>query len=100
VLATWQRHLVEAFPRDLVRGLIHSDGCRVTNRVSRPTLGGVKSYEYPRYFFTNASADSRALFVEGCQRIGVTCRRTTERNLSVAHRDSIRILDEFIGPKT
>ena len=35
-----------------IRGLIHSDGCRVTNKV----WGG--KYEYPRYFFTNHSPRS------------------------------------------
>lgn len=96
----WQRRLVERHPKELVRGLIHSDGCRVTNRVRRPTLEGVKTYAYPRYFFTNASADIRGLFMDACGRIGVACRRTTERNLSVAHRASVRILDGFIGPKS
>jgi hypothetical protein len=28
VLARWQRAVIAAHPRELVRGLIHSDGCR------------------------------------------------------------------------
>ena len=35
-LEAWQWHLVECHPRELVKGLIHSDGCRVTNRVRSP----------------------------------------------------------------
>ena len=73
-LEAWQWHLVERHPRELVKGLIHSDGCRVTNRV-RNRVG--TRYEYPRYFFTNYSADIRSIFVEACGMIGVECRPTT-----------------------
>jgi hypothetical protein len=69
------------------------------NRVHRSTLEGVKEYEYPRYFFTNASPDIRALFANACGLVGVSCRRTTERVLSVAARAGVRNLDAFIGPK-
>jgi hypothetical protein len=31
VLEPWQRDLVNTDPRPLIRGLIHSDGCRITN---------------------------------------------------------------------
>jgi hypothetical protein len=72
----------------------------VTNRVRRPTRkGGHRSYQYPRYFFTNASEEIRALFSEACARIGVDCRRTTERNISIARRESVLLLDSFVGPK-
>lgn len=98
-LEQWQARLVQAHPRELVRGLIHSDGCRATNRVYRPTLNGMKEYRYTRYFFSNASVDIRRLFVQACQAIGVESRPTTERNISVARRDSVELLDRFIGPK-
>ena len=32
VLADWQRPIVDAHPGDFLRGLFHSDGCRVDNR--------------------------------------------------------------------
>ncbi len=51
-LVEWQREIVDADPRPLVRGLIHSDGCRVLN--------WVKGTPYPRYHFTNESLDIRA----------------------------------------
>jgi len=98
-LARWQERLVDAHPRELLRGLIHSDGCRAINRVKRQTLAGVKEYQYIRYFFTNASADIRALFVDTCRPTGVEWRPTTERVISVARRDSVALLDSFIGPK-
>ena len=96
VLRDWRRELVERFPRDLVRGLIHSDGCRVTNFT---VSSAGKRYEYPRYHFSNRSDDIRELFVSTCHLIGVDCRPNNRWNISVARRASVAILDEFIGPK-
>jgi predicted RNase H-like nuclease len=31
-LADWQREIVDRFPREFLRGLLHSDGCRTVNR--------------------------------------------------------------------
>jgi hypothetical protein len=56
-LADWQRAIAARYPDHLARGLIHSDGCRFTNRVRRPLKDGDKWYEYPRYMFKNESAD-------------------------------------------
>jgi hypothetical protein len=101
VLTDWQRAIVDAFPRQFLRGLIHSDGCRCVNRFkTRLPSGRVAEYEYPRYFFSNLSADIRALFCEYCERLGVRWTQSNHRNISVSHRRSVAILDEFIGPKT
>ena len=100
VLADWQEQLVARYPMSMVRGLIHSDGCRSINRVRRPTRNGVKEYRYPRYFFTNASADIRALFVAACGLAGIESRRMTEWDVSVARRASVALMDLGIGPKT
>jgi hypothetical protein len=64
------RSIVAERPWPLIRGLIHSDGCRATNRVV--TRG--KPYAYPRYFFANS--------------------------ISVGRRDSVRLMDDHVGPKT
>jgi hypothetical protein len=45
------------------RGLIHSDGCRVQNRVRQ----GKDSC--PRYFFSNESQDIQQLFRHACELI-------------------------------
>jgi hypothetical protein len=100
VLRDWQDRLVRAHPWELVRGLIHSDGCRVVNRVKRALKSGVKEYDYVRYFFTNTSPDIRQLFTEACALIGVDCRPDGEKNISVARRHSVHILEGFIGPKS
>ena len=87
---------LERQPELFVRGLIHSDGWRGTNRV-RGANGS--PYAYPRYQFSNRSEDIKALFVEACDRLGVEARRMNSMSLSVAKRRSVEILDRFVGPK-
>jgi hypothetical protein len=100
-LADWQRAVVDAHPQQFLRGLIHSDGCRTVNRFkTKLPSGRVAEYEYPRYFFSNLSADIRGLFCEYCERLGVRWTQSNPRNISVAHRASVAILDGFIGPKS
>ena len=100
VLEPWQRRIVDVQPEPFLRGLIHSDGCRVINRFStRLPSGRVAEYAYPRYFFSNLSADIRGLFCESCERLGVRWTQSNHRNISVSHRHSVAILDAFIGPK-
>jgi hypothetical protein len=100
VLMPWQVTIVERYPRELIRGLIESDGCRFVNRVHRPLKDGGKTYEYIPYMFTNASADIRGIFTWACDLAGIAWRPATERIISVAKRDSVRMLDQFIGPKS
>jgi hypothetical protein len=100
VLTDWQREVVDRHPEQFLRGLIHSDGCRVINRFkTRLPSGRVAEYEYPRYFFSNLSADIRDLFCEYCKRLGVRWTQSNHRNISVSHRRSVAILDAFVGPK-
>jgi hypothetical protein len=99
-LEPWQREIVDAFPREFLRGLIHSDGCRTVNRFkTKLPSGRVREYAYPRYFFSNLSADIRGLFCEYCERLGIRWTQSNHRNISVAHRRSVALLDEFVGPK-
>jgi hypothetical protein len=95
VLRSWQEELVKRSPELFLRGLIHSDGCRFTN----PVRHGDKLYTYPRYNFSNASADIRKLFCDTCDLLGIEWRVMNARNISVAKRGSVARLDEFIGPK-
>jgi hypothetical protein len=99
-LTEWQRELTHAHPKELLRGLIHSDGCRTINRFrTKLPSGRVAEYEYPRYFFSNLSADIRAIFCEHCELLGIRWTQSNPRNISVSHRTSVALLDEFIGPK-
>lgn len=95
VLEPWQRELVDADPWPLIRGLIHSDGRRAVNRV---TVRG-KQYEYPRYFFSNVSADILGIFTAALDRVGVKWRLNRTDSVSIARRDSVYLMDEHVGPK-
>ncbi|MFE0593538.1 transcriptional regulator [Micromonospora echinospora] len=96
VLADWQRDIVAAHPGDFVRGLFHSDGCRVANRV---TVGG-REYVYPRYLFANESADIMGLCRWALDLLGVAWRMNRRNSLSVARRQSVALLDGYVGPKS
>ncbi|MEU4086783.1 helix-turn-helix domain-containing protein [Streptomyces aureus] len=103
VLADWQQEIVDAHPWEFVRGLIHSDGCRVTNWTTRVVGGERKRYEYPRYFFTNVSDDIRQLYTGTLDRLGVAWTHCTRHgnpyNISVAKKASVALLDAHVGPK-
>jgi hypothetical protein len=95
-LEPWQETIVEAEPRQFVTGLIHSDGWRGTNNV---VVRG-KLYSYPRYMFKNESTDILQLCGWGFDLVGVEWKYNNRNSLSVAKRDSVAILDTFIGPKS
>jgi hypothetical protein len=100
VLAPWQRDIVDAHPWPFVRGLIHSDGWRTVNRFKTLLPSGrVAEYAYPRYFFSNLSPDIRELFCESCERLGLRWTQSNHRNISISHRASVALLDEYVGPK-
>jgi hypothetical protein len=100
-LTTWQQTLTHAHPEALVRGLVHSDGCRVINRFkTKLPSGRVAEYSYPRYFFSNLSADIREIFCDHCDLLGIRWTQSNARNISVSHRTSVARLDEFVGPKS
>jgi len=96
ILEGWQQLIVEAEPRAFIRGLFHSDGSYFQNPV-RSKYG--KHYSYDRYIFTNHSSDIRELFRWACDLVGVDTRLASWRNVSVARRDSVAKLNEFLGPK-
>jgi hypothetical protein len=98
-LEPWQRAIVTEQPGDFARGLFHSDGCRFTNRVRRPLADGDHWYEYPRYMFTNESKDILGICAETLDLLGVDWRYSRRNTISVARRDAVARLDQFVGPK-
>jgi hypothetical protein len=95
VLAPWQQSIVEAHPEPFLRGLIDSDGWRGLNRVR---VKG-RDYEYPRYQFSNRSQDIKDLFTSTCELLGIEWRPWGRHHISIARRESVALMDEFIGPK-
>lgn len=102
-LEPWQQEIVDAHPWEFIRGLIHSDGCRITNWTTRLVAGERKRYEYPRYFFTNKSDDIRKLFTNTLDLVGVEwtslARGSDPFNISIARKASVALMDTHVGPK-
>jgi hypothetical protein len=98
-LQPWQQTIVAEFPGEFARGLFHSDGYRGMNRVRRVLADGDHSYEYPRYLFTNKSDDILGLCGDALDRLGVDWRYARPNMISVAKKDAVARLDEFVGPK-
>ncbi|MET9817821.1 MULTISPECIES: helix-turn-helix domain-containing protein [unclassified Streptomyces] len=102
-LEPWQQAIVDAHPWEFIRGLIHSDGCRITNWTTRMVAGKRKRYEYPRYFFSNKSDDIRRLFTDALDLVGVEwstlARASDPFNISIARKASVALMDAHVGPK-
>jgi len=96
VLADWQGPILAEHPGHFLRGLFHSDGCRVANRV---TVRG-KEYVYPRYMFINLSTDIMGLCQWALDLLGIAWRMNRPNSLSVARRDAVAALDRHVGPKS
>jgi hypothetical protein len=90
VLAEWQRDLLGRCPESLLRGLIHSDGCRFINTGT--------GWRHPRYSFSNASDDIRRIFCDACDVLGLRWT-TAPGTVYVSRKADVARLDEFIGPK-
>jgi hypothetical protein len=92
VLADWQLDLVSHWPGKLLRGLIHSDGCRFQNT-------GRGNWSCPRYGFNNRSADIRDIFCHACDLMGVHWTFSAPSTIYVSRKADVAKLDQFIGPK-
>jgi Homeodomain-like domain len=91
VLADWQEALVDAHPGLMLRGLIHSDGCRFENT-------GRGGWRHPRYSFSNRSADIRGIFCMACRRLGLHWT-SAPYTIYVSRVADVALLDDFVGPK-
>jgi hypothetical protein len=89
-----------AKPGDFLRGLFHSDGCRVNNWATRTVAGRKKRYDYPRWQFVNHSEDILGLCEWALDLADIAWRRSKTTTVSVSRRDDVRRLGELIGPKS
>jgi hypothetical protein len=92
VLTSWQLALVSQRPDLLLRGLLHSDGCRFTNT-------GRGGWSHPRYAFANVSPDIRAIFCAACELLGLRWTASGDKTIYVSRKDDVAMLDLFVGPK-
>ncbi|AUG76610.1 hypothetical protein CFP65_1731 [Kitasatospora sp. MMS16-BH015] len=102
-LEPWQQDLVLTRPWQLIRGLIHSDGCRITNWTVRTVDGQPKRYEYPRYFFSNTSTDIIRIFTHTLDSVSVEWKSATRSHgrtdISIARKACVALMDKHVGPK-
>jgi hypothetical protein len=89
-LTAWQEELVHQDPKQLLRGLIQSDGCRFTNTG--------RNWTCPRYSFSNKSDDIRQIFCDTCEQLGLRSTRAND-TIYVSRKADVELLDTFIGPK-
>ncbi|MEU4452214.1 helix-turn-helix domain-containing protein [Nocardioides sp. NPDC023903] len=99
VLAPWQQEIVSAHPGPFLRGLFHSDGCRVNNWATRVVAGEKKRYEYGRWQFVNHSDDIRDLCTWALDLVDIPWRQSSWKTISVSRREAVAALDALIGPK-
>ena len=90
-LQPWQGELVKVATEDFIRGLIHSDGCRVVANDR-----GVASV---RYHFSNYSEDILGIFTAALDHLGIPWTRPTKRMVAVYRKAATTRLDAFVGPK-
>lgn len=90
-LSPWQQAIADGYPDRLLRGLIQSDGSR--------DLNWVKGKSYPRYQFSNNSADIQEIFCRAAELFGVHWTRSYWKTISIARRPDVEKLDVIIGPK-
>jgi hypothetical protein len=84
---------------EFASGLFHSDGWRGVNRVRRRLANGDHWHEYPRYLFSHESEDILRLCGEVLGQLGMAWRFSRRNAISVARREAVARLDEFVGPK-
>jgi hypothetical protein len=94
-LMDWQWQLARQEPRQFLRGLMHTDGCRSINTIKHPK----KTYVYPRYQFCNLSDDIKHIFCRTCDLVGIDWRVMNAKTISIARSESVALMDEFVGPK-
>jgi len=97
-LAGWQQRLAERWPKQLLRGLIQSDGCRFVNT-------GRGGWRHPRYCFSNVSTDITSIFCSACDCLDLRWTAAFPKSetaavaIYVSRKADVAKLDEFVGPK-
>lgn len=94
-LEPWQEAIVATSHEYLLRGLIHSDGCRCV-AVERK---GPYVRRAPRYLFSNRSEDIKRIFCSSLDALEIPWTRPSDKTIAVYRKAAVARMDEFIGPK-
>ncbi len=81
-LIPWQLELTRSHPQALLRVWSTPTARGASTDFTQSYPGRVAHYEYPR-----------------CELLGIRWTQSNARNISVSHRDSVALLDSFLGPK-
>jgi hypothetical protein len=90
-LLEWQQDIVRQEAKMFLRGLIHSDGCRV--------VANDRGVASARYHFSNRSNDIKDLFCASLDQLSIPWTRPSDRDIAIYRKAATARLDEFIGPK-
>lgn len=90
-LEAWQESIVAGQRKALIRGLIHSDGCRVV-----ADDRGVASV---RYHFSNLSEDIKRIYCDNLDALGIPWTRPCNKQIAIYRKRATAYLDTFVGPK-
>jgi hypothetical protein len=58
-----------------------------------------RTYRYTRYSFANRSDDIKAIFCAHLDLLGIRWTRPNEKDIAIARKADVALLDAFIGPK-
>ena len=96
-LENWQREVIKKYPKQFIRGLIETDGCRYIS-------SQYKGKDYVAYQFTNKSKDIINLCCNALEYIDikyiVNKRKAGAYDVRVYRQKDVAFLDTFIGPKS
>jgi hypothetical protein len=98
-LEPWQQEIVNNHLGDFARGLFHSDGCRLINRVRRPLKGGDRFYEYPRYLLSTCQPTYTGCAARRWTGSGWPGGSRSRPRSRLRGGEAVASLDEFVGPK-
>ena len=93
-LAAWQASIVVDHPTSFLRGLIHSDGCRVINRVGKASTSTPDTSSRTNRRTSVGSSGRHAIRLAFVPRIPNLTRSRSPGGADVV------ALDSFVGPKT
>ena len=100
VLADWQQRIVRRTPRNSSAGSSTPTAvaASIASRQKLPS-GRLANYAYPPTSSRTSRETSAGCSASACDRLGVRWTQSNPRNISVAHRRSVAILERVVGPK-
>lgn len=95
-LLEWQKEIIA--PIELLKGLIHSDGCFYTEKIN-------DKYTYERFVFSNKSIDLHDIFQKACNTLNIEYDFQHKGNVNfawqtrISKKESVKKLKQIIGTK-